>query len=152
MVLDEDLKFTENKALTATGLTNTLHLSGGALGKGGVPYAANPAIGEPLALLIRVNALPVATGTYSAALRTSATVDGNGDLSGSPDTLISQAISATAPAGTFVVVPLSESWSYKDYLQVTMTLGGTDPAINFSAWLVPVSSLPAWMALPAVAN
>lgn len=96
--------------------------------------------GEPMAVMVDVDVAPYAVSgdeTYSLAL----TTDSNVNLTTSPVTLATLTIARTAALNSQFVLPVPPKTALKQYLGTILTLGGTNPAITLSQYLLPISMI-----------
>ena len=127
MIIDQQLQYSYQQALTASGLSSNAVDHGS---------ARNLGVGEELCVVVTVIVAPVSTGTYTATLQTSANQAG-GNVSGATS-LVVITIPATSAIGARFIIPIAADGGVLRYTQVYYTLGGTNPAITVTAELQPV--------------
>ena len=128
-ILDAQNMFSDSQVVAATGVsTNSIDLGSD----------RNIGIGEPMAVLIMVEAIDATSGdeTYTVALE----ADDNSAFS-SPATVLSMAIPRAGGARQ-VALPVPPNTDTERFLQLRYTLGGTTPSITVSAYLVPLHHIP----------
>lgn len=122
MFVDQQNQFSAAQAFSATALsTNVIDLG----------IQRNIGIGEPMAVFIETDVAPVSTGTYSVTLQTSAAASIS-----SPTTLATLTIGATDVVNTKYAAFVPPTQNVKRYLALYATLGGTSPAVTFTAYLL----------------
>lgn len=122
MILDSQNQFSAQQAFAATGLsTNVIDLG----------IQRNIGIGEPMAVFMETDVAPVSTGTYSVAVQTSAAVSMS-----TPTSLATMTIGATDVVNTKYAAFIPPTQNCQRYLALYATLGGTSPAVTFTAYLL----------------
>ena len=127
MYLDEQLKFADAQALTATGVsTNVINFGFKGVGSG-----------EPMSVIFVVDVAPDATtGNETYIL----------DIQNSSDEAFTTPFSygnftlAGVPAGFTVALPIFPNAAISEpYYRLNLTLGGTTPSITYTAFVIPSS-------------
>lgn len=131
MFVDAQLLLSDAQAFTATARsTNTIDTGAGLGG------ARNLFDGEPLALVVTVDAGAVQSGTYTFNLRTADVAD----FSTGVVNLISQVIDPAAiTIGKKIVLPVPVGVTSKQFLELQVVTGGTSPGVTLTAFLSPLS-------------
>ena len=136
MLIDSRLEFSAGQTLAATGdSTNSVDV--------GDPDQIGR--GRPLWLVVQLTDIAKGSAgneTYSMVIES----DDN-DAFSSATNIASLTIPRLAPAGTRYVVGFP--FTNEQYLQLTFTLGGTDPNLKYKAWLTD-QEIESWRAYPGV--
>lgn len=127
MILDAQLQFSDDQALTVTAVsTNSIDLLAD----------RNIGVGEPLSVLI----VPKVAGdfttgdeSYTATLQT----DDNSSFS-SPTTVVA-ATTISRPLGSPTVIAIPPNNVTERYLRLSYTLAGTSPTMTVDAFLIPTA-------------
>lgn len=133
MILDKNLMISESQALTATAYSeNSVDL-------GAAGY--DPAVGEPLALVINVEVDAKVSAT-NETYQFNVCESENANLSS--ETLLEGGAydKAILKAGKTIVIPIPPGRITKRYIGLKSTLGGTDPTITISAHICPLQNAP----------
>lgn len=131
MFVDAQLLFSDAQVVTATARSVNTVDTGAGLGG-----ARNLFDGEPLALVIVVDAGATAGGTYQFKLRTADVAD----FSAGVVELITQTVlPADLAIGKKVVLPVPVGVTSKQFLELQVVTGGTTPGLTLTAFLSPLS-------------
>lgn len=126
MYIDAQGKFSDGQALTASAVSSNVVDLGGDYNLG---------IGEPMAVVLVVDAAADGTDgneTYEAKIQFS-----SDEAFTSPVDSSSKFVPAGSAAGSKFVLPVSPDQSGDRYMRLSYELGGTTPAVTFSAFLIP---------------
>jgi hypothetical protein len=128
MILDAQLQFSADQALTATAAsTNVIDLGADRnLGIGAVPL-------EVLVVVKVASDFTTGDETYTITVQT----DDNAAFSSATTVTPAVAIVGAQAAGYQVRIPLPSSTIMERYIRLNYTLGGTTPTVTVDAWLTP---------------
>lgn len=132
MILDEQLQFSDEQTLTASGSsTNLINLGAD----------RNIGIGKPMAAMIVLDTVPDAGNadeTYAAKVQ----VDTVEAFSSPTDIVGEVTIPRGTAAGTRYAIPLPPDTTMQQFVRLFLTIAGTTPSITFTAALVAIEDLP----------
>lgn len=127
MILDAQLQFSDDQALTATAVSTNV-----------IDLGADRNIGlgtEGLSVMVISK---VAMAGTSPTLAVTVQTDDNSAFSSAATVTTSATLTAFA-AGTKLVLPIPADLSTERYLRLNFTMGGTTPTVTVDAFLHPTS-------------